>query len=117
MAYIYKVEKTILNDQFTVKLSLLDITEADVQLMAKYGAPVVDFGGSFTGPPAFTLPVSQRNLQTGLPVQQIFDGNADPAAESKANVYDSEIRVRISTEMVTLRANVDTFTLEEDVEV
>lgn len=116
MAYLYTVTRSILNDQFTVKFAVSSITDADVQKFSKFGAPIVDFGGSFTGPPVFTLSTDQRSLQT-MNVSKVFDKNADPDAETKAQAYDSEVRVRISDALTTLRANTDTFTTSEEVEV
>ena len=117
MAYFVIIDKTLADSQYTVKFSLKEITANDQALMDKYGPPTVDFGGSFTGPPAFTLPNNVRNLETGLPVMQVFDGVADAQAESKANVWESEVQTKITTELTTLRGNSDTFTSSQEVQL
>jgi len=110
MAYFVTIEKVLADKQYSVKLSLKEVTANDKALFDKYGPPTVDFGGPFTGPPAFTLNSNVRNLETGLPVLQIFDGVSDTQAESKANVWETEMRVKLNSAMSTLRANNDTFT-------
>jgi hypothetical protein len=110
MAYFVQIDKTLADSQYTVKISLKEITANDRALIDKYGAPVVNFGGSFTGPPAFTLPDLNRNLETGLPVVQVFDGVADVQAESKANVWEAENIAKMTTALTTLRGNSDSFT-------
>lgn len=116
MAVTLQIDKTLANNQYTVKFSLIEITDSDNQLMDKFGEVVIDFGGAFTGPPAFSLPVNERSLRTGLPVMQVFDGNADVMAESKANVFETENRAKITGELATLRAMSDGFTLSDQVE-
>lgn len=117
MAYIYQVDKTLVSDQYTVTFSLVSITDSDVNLMDKFGAPKVDFGGSFTGSPTFTLSTNQRSLKTGLPVSQTFDKNSDADAETKANAFEAQCKTRIAAALTALRANSDSFTTSEEIEV
>jgi len=112
MAYVLKVTKSLANNIYTVILTAESVSQADLDLMTEYGEPIIDIGGSFTGPPIFTLASKEKKIRTGFPVIQQFDGNADDDAEDKANAWTSENKAKILSALVTLRANVNAFSSE-----
>lgn len=101
--------KDLNNNVYSVQLSM-EYKQADLDLMSDFGEPVIDVGGSFTGPPAYTLPSNERKIKSQFPVSQVFDGNADVNAKDKANVWASEVQSRMSAALATLRLNLDDFT-------
>jgi len=73
--------KKIENDVFQVIKSTEDFSEADVQLMEKYGEPEVDLGGTFTASPDFTFPTRLEKIKTESPFTQTFDSRDLDAVE------------------------------------
>jgi hypothetical protein len=104
---------TLTDDVYNVVLRTEDWSQRDLDLMAKYGEPEVDLGGSFTGPPAFTLPSNLVKVMSDSPFTQSFDSRDYANAEDRANVWATAVIGRITDAMTTLRANDDEFTREE----
>lgn len=109
MATTLTTEKVLSNNVYTVTLRT-DFQESDLELMSDFSQPTVDVGGSFTGPPAFSLNSSVKKIKDQFPVVQSFDGAADVDAKDKANVWATEMLTRIQSAVTTLRTNVDDFT-------
>lgn len=101
--------KNLQNNVYTVTLTTA-FQQSDLDLMSDFSQPTVDVGGSFTGPPAFTLNSSIKKIKDQFPVVQSFDGASDVDAKDKANVWASEMLTRIQSAVTTLRLNVDDFT-------
>jgi hypothetical protein len=104
--------KTINNQKYTVQIETDDFSEEEIQFMEKYSEPELDIGGSFTGPPAITLPANLVRLKSDSPFREVFDFRDDVQAEAQADVWGDEIVVRIKAAMDTLRANMDDFSGE-----
>jgi len=104
--------KQIIDDVFQVSIHTEDWSEGDDELMASYGEPEIDLGGSFTGPPAFTLPSNLTRIKSGSPFIGRFDGSDYPDAEERADVWAAEVVVRLKAAIDALRANSDDFTGE-----
>jgi len=114
MTVTIKIDKSVVGNTFRVQHTLVEISQADLDLMDAFGDAKVDFGGSFTG---FDLPANLRSLRTGLPVLNIFDKNAEPSAETYANTYVSEITTRIIASLdAGLRLNSDGFSSSGETE-
>lgn len=103
--------KTITANKYTTEFKT-SFTTNEVQLINKYGDPRINVGGTFTGPPAFTLPDKYRDLKAGFPYTYYMDKNDDVLAEDKMTVWGNEVKQRMTDAIVALRANVDTFTDE-----
>ena len=106
--------KEVTDNVFKSSLSTEDWSQADKELMARFGEPEVDLGGSFT-PPVYTLPANLVRVMTESPFTETFDKRDNADAETRADTWASTIRDRINTALTTLRALSDTFT-EEAVE-
>lgn len=104
--------KQIIGNVFQVAINTQDWTELDNQLMASFGEPEIDLGGSFTGPPAFTLPSNYVRIKSGSPFVGRFDGDDYGDAEQRADVWADEVVVRLKAAIDALRANTDDFTGE-----
>lgn len=104
--------KQIIGNVFQVSINTDDWSELDNQLMASYGEPEIDLGGSFTGPPAFDLPSNYSRIKSGSPFIGRFDGDDYGDAEQRADVWADEVVVRLKAAIDTLRANNDDFTGE-----
>jgi hypothetical protein len=103
-----------LNDGvYKVSIKTEKWSELDQQLMAKYGEPEIDLGGSFTGPPAFTLSSNLVKIMSESPFTQSFDSQDYADAEDRADVWATEISARIDAAVTDLRTNTDDFTREE----
>ena len=104
--------KALDNGVYRVAISTEEFSELDNELMVKHGEPEVDIGGSFTGPPAYTLTTNLTGIKSGSPFKEAFDEQDYVDAEDRANVWASEMVTRIQTALTTLRANVDGFSGE-----
>jgi hypothetical protein len=104
--------KQIISDVFQVSIHTQDWSVDDNDLMASYGEPEIDIGGSFTGPPAFTLPSNLTRIKSGSPFVGRFDGSDYADAEDRADVWQAEVVVRLKAAIDTLRANSNDFTGE-----
>ena len=103
----------ILNaDIYKVSLYTQEWSEADQALIEQFGEPEIDLGGSFTGPPAFTLPSNLVRIMSESPFTQSFDFNDYADAEDRAGIWNTEIIVRIKSAVTTFRANTDDFSGE-----
>lgn len=102
---------TLSNDVFTVTLITEDWSQADTELMIKFGEPEIDLGGSFTSP-TFTLPSNLVKIKSESPFVQAFDYRDSTAAEARANKWAADITTRITSAVATLRGQTDTFTGE-----
>ena len=109
--------KTLDDAVYQVRIVVEDVSEGDNELIEKYGEPDVDLGGSFTGPPAFTLTSRLVTIVSESPHIQRFDSRDDVNAEDKANVWADEVELRIQNAFTTLRGNVDGFSGEEVITV
>jgi hypothetical protein len=110
-----RVVKDVDDNVFNVNIFTEDFSQADLDLMENFGEPEIDLGGSFTGPPAFTLPNDLQRLKSDSPHVQSFDARDELTpgdAEVQANDWSSDIVQLIKDEMTTLRANVDGFSGE-----
>lgn len=101
------------NDIFRVVLKTEDWSEADQQLMEKFGEPEIDVGGVFTGPPLYTLPSDLVKIASESPFVQDFDKRDHVDAQDRATVWGTNITLKISTAITTLRSQTDTFTKEQ----
>jgi hypothetical protein len=98
---------------YKVSLRTESFSEVDQQLMAKFGEPEIDVGGSFTGPPAFELPADLRRIRSESPFTMKFDSDDYVDADERAETWSTEMSTKIADAMTTLRANTDDFTKEE----
>jgi len=109
--YIYTLTKTAVEKIFSVTFAFKSADAADIAQFGKYGPPTADFGGSFPDTPAgspdasntFALPFNVKNLVTGLPHTQVFNGNTNLNAEAHAKIYETEVKARISTSITAVR--------------
>ena len=105
---------TLIDDVYKVTMRTEDWSQLDQELMAKYAEPEIDLGGSFTGPPAYTLPNNLVRIMTESPFSQSFDEADYPAeAELMADEWADTITTRLNAAIVALRANTDDYTREE----
>jgi hypothetical protein len=104
--------KSIIGNVYQVVIETQDWSELDNELMASYGEPEIDLGGSFTGPPAFDLPNDLVRIKSGSPFVEKFDGDDFGDAEDRATVWADEVVVRLKDAIDTLRSNSDDFTGE-----
>jgi len=100
------------NDVYKVSLTTEDWSENDLNLMARFGEPEVDVGGSFTTP-TFTLPSNLVKVKSEVPITQTFDVRDYANAEARADKWEETISARINAAVVALRTETDDFTREE----
>jgi len=110
--------QSIQNDNYVFVFSIdpASISSDDVARINKFGAPIIDFGGSFNNGigVSYTLPDIYFNLPADFPVQQTFSAVApfDTNTMVKLALYASTIQTRITSAFTTLRGLTDTFTGE-----
>ena len=95
---------------------LAALSQADRELITKFGEPEINLGGTFTTDSVdWTLPDSFVKIVSGLPVRKDVDVTVAPFATNTANrlaTYRTTVTSRFSTALSTLRANNDAFTNE-----
>jgi hypothetical protein len=109
--------RTIENGVYKIAVSTEDWSEGDRGLMAHYGEPSVDAGGTFTdgaysGDIEYTLPTMLIRIMSEVPFVQGFDSRDSADAEARARLWESTMQTRIEAEVTTLRSETDTFTNE-----
>ena len=98
-------------NRIRVQVGVDGLTSREKELVAGFGQPLVEVGGSFSGvvtdptvddyednqvPVAFTLPTSQRQLPDQFPVVRFFDREDNSKAHLYAKVFADSIADRIS---------------------
>ena len=103
------ITKTLVDNKYAAEFDTT-LTQSEQDLVTNFGEPLVDFGGSFTGPPAFTLASNVREINSGVPYSYEMDSDVDVDAETKMGVYVTEMRAKFISEITTLRAKSDGWT-------
>ena len=115
MAKLY-VNQSIQDNTYIFTFELKAISEADSVLLAKYGEPDVDFGGTFSeGELSFTTPSNVKALPSDFPVTIRVDVAVTPFDTDTANklaLYRSTMEARIVAAFTALRNTTDGFTGE-----
>lgn len=92
------------------------LSQGDRELIAKFGEPEINLGGTFTTDSVdWTLPDSFVKIVSGLPVRKDVDISVAPFATNTTNrlaTYRTTITSRFTAALTTLRANNDSFTNE-----
>jgi hypothetical protein len=104
--------KELTNSKYTVVISTENFSAGEDALLAKFGDPLVETGGTFTfGSITFSVGADARKLKSGFgAVTKIFDRNDTSNAEAHANIWAIEMQNRLRQAMATLKSNVDLFT-------
>jgi len=102
------------NDVYRVSIYTETWSEADSLLMAKYGEPEIDLGGSFTSDEdTFTLPTQLQQVRRDVPFAGAFDArDYAEKAPAYALAWSTAISARISAAVHALREQADAFTGE-----
>jgi len=106
------VVKYIEGDVFKVDIRATDYSQVELEKMASFGEPEINLGGTFVGPPPYTLADSYAKIKTGVPFLAAFDVRDHADAEDRADVWAAAIVVRLKAEITTLRATIDSYTGE-----
>ena len=105
---------TLDSNVYRAALHTEDWSQRDVQLMERLGEPEINLGGAFyDGAAMFELPDTFVRIKSESPMVQGFDSRDFADADDRANVWAAEIRTRISSAIVALRALDTTFEREE----
>jgi uncharacterized protein YceK len=119
MSSILKVTRSISNDVWKIVFDLDrdKLSVSDKELIAKFGEPTIDVGGTFLAETenSYTLPNKYIRIKTDLPYAQTFDTTSAPfdtATQIKAEAYQTAFVERYVQAVSDLRANNDTFTGE-----
>ena len=101
---------------FVFSIDPESITDDDNQRIKKFGAPSIDFGGTFDNDAGltFTLPDEYYTLPFDFPVKKTFSLVApfDTDAINKFTLYRTTIVGNVTTAITNLRNQADTFTGE-----
>lgn len=93
--------------QFQLGTSAKPVSGREQDQLNAFGDMQVDFGGAFSGDPAFTLPTDVRAVPRQFPIAYDFDV-ADYADEAEANaaavIYRDTIKTRIGEALGILMA-------------
>lgn len=87
------------NNNISVTITGTGATAEEKNQEDKFGPVMVNFGGSFSGPPPFTrgnqiLPIKMDNKFVHV---ESFNANTDPRAEEQSKLYIQEMTNRIIT--------------------
>lgn len=99
---------TLLNKTYHVQIGLDQgedqaLTPVEREAIRQNGELVVDCGGAFTGPPAFTLPTKELRFPSQFPAVQLFNTDDFADAESRANVFKNTVSTRIATALTAAK--------------
>ena len=114
-----RVYSAVENGVFKVTITTEDWSEGDRQLMADYGEPQIDLGGTIDGQApdyvVFQLPDDYVNVMSDSPFQQGFDSRDTSAAtaQDRAIAWKTTMVGRIEQAVTVMRETADTFTNEE----
>ena len=105
--------KSVQASVYTVSVSTEEWSEGDRKLMADFGEPAVNQGGTFEADELnFTLPDLNVRIMTGVPISMGFDARDHADAEARALLWLDTLVQRITDAVVALRERTDTFTGE-----
>lgn len=95
----------------------LSLSNADKELMQKYGEPEINIGGVFLASTGntYTLPEEYVKIRSGFPFKREFDTKETFFATNtavKVDAYSDTITSRFTAALAALRANTDAFTSE-----
>lgn len=110
-----RVIQTVESDDYVFVFALENIGTDDVDRIAKFGEPSIDFGGDFAFDDVeYTLPNVYKKLYSDFPVRRVITTAApfDTDTEAKLALYRTTLVDRITTAIQDLRAQGDTFTGE-----
>ena len=110
----------IVNDLYRAEIWIKEVSPVEQEAIDRFGEPVIDVGGDFTGsatrpgegsPTAttFTLPSKNYYLPTTFPVQQTFSLTDFADADVRAEVYRQTIVTRIGSARTTILARASAF--------
>jgi hypothetical protein len=125
MPALLKIKRTIENDVFRINFSLdlLTLSEADKELIRKFGEPSINIGGVYLEDTEneYTLPDKYLRVRTDLPYTQEFDAKSNEIGfvSSRAQVmaFEEAFVVKFEDAFAALRSNTDTFTGERIVNI
>ena len=100
------------NDVYRVSIYTEDWSEGDRLLMAKYGEPQIDLGGTFGTSTTFTLDSDLQNVMSDSPFSASFDYRDNVNAEDNAITWATTIAANIAAAVTALRVQDDNFTNE-----
>jgi hypothetical protein len=119
MAAQLKIKRSISNDiwAITFSLDIEKLSEADKELMRKFGEPTINAGGVIlqNTPNEYTFPDKFIKVRADLPFTQEFDSKAGFFATNtkvKAEGYQNHFIEAYTEAFEELRSNADTFTGE-----
>lgn len=118
-----RVFTSMSNGVYRVSVHTEDWSEGDRDLMAKYGEPTVNIGGTvnpdyYDDLPPITLPDSFSRVMSDAPMSVKFDSrDYGEGASFYAQAWTAGIVTSITDEVTILRQNVDNFSKEEVVTV
>jgi hypothetical protein len=112
---ILRVNQSIISDeyQFVFSIDQDSITTDELNRVKKFGAPSINFGGTFTlDDLSFTLPDVNRFFPADFPVTQLFSpvDPWDTDTADKLELYRTTMCARITNAITSLRNTADTFT-------
>ena len=110
----------IIDDEYLTLVGIQAVSPTEQEAIDRFGEPVVDVGGSFTGSltrpgagaptaVAFTLPSKQYYLPSTFPVHQTFSLADYEDADVRAEVYRQTIVARIGSARTTILARAANF--------
>ena len=115
-----RVFQSIKNNRWTLlfKNETDILSDSDKALIAKFGEPQINVGGTYLGSTAntFTLPDDYVKLFSGFPYTRVFDASTTPFStntQTKVEGYRDAIVAAVTAALTTLRNNTDTFTSEK----
>jgi hypothetical protein len=105
-----------LNYIFVFSIDTDSLSADDLLRIKKFGAPSINFGGSFDDGDGltFTLPDQYQDLPSGFPIRKSFSLSDpfDTDSLAKFELYRTTIQSRVTTAITDLRGLSDSFTGE-----
>ena len=110
-----------LDGRYVVCIKTQRLSEHEEEMIAQFGEPTVDIGGTFQGSMlrpgdtapgtgiAFMLPSDIRGIVAGFPVQQVFDLADSPDSDLRAKLWADTVAGLIIAAKTALMAKAAAF--------
>lgn len=111
-------KRSIVDNKYYVVIET-SYTVAELDLMAHYGEPTVNVGGTITNSTSITYEESDQYvaMNTGFPWEHVLDGRDFVDADARSYVWYDVMAARIATEIGTLKAKDISFVGSDEVTI
>lgn len=106
-------DNSIANKVYKVIASTVEFATTDETLMAEFGEPTVNIGGTLKDTDGTTvlatLPDTYKRIMSDFPVTMTFNGSQFANPDKVAKAWTTSVETQVQTAITTLRSKTDDF--------